>query len=83
MDHIDRAFAVNLQKRACGQHSEATVLNDVGADPRPLVPLNGLAVELGTVEFTSCGIAVTLKGDDADVPARSAAPGGGDQHLRR
>jgi hypothetical protein len=71
VDHIDRAFTVNAEQFTCGQHSEATVLNDVGADPRPLVPLNGLAVELGTVELTSCGIAVALQGDDADVP-----PGG-------
>jgi hypothetical protein len=36
-----------------------------------LVPLNGLAVELSAVELASCGIALALQGDDADVP-----PGG-------
>jgi hypothetical protein len=46
------------------------------------VPLNGLAVELGTVELTSCGIAVTLKGDDADVPAGGDGGAGGAANAR-
>ena len=77
VDDVDRMIAVNAEQLACGQHSEATVLNHVGADPSPLVALNGLAVELGTVEFTSCGIAVTLKGDDADLPAGGDGGAGG------
>ena len=68
MDDVDRMIAVDAEQFTSGQHSEATVLNHVGADPRPLVPLNGLAVELGAVELTSCGIAVALQGDDADPP---------------
>jgi hypothetical protein len=82
VNHINRALAVNLQKRACGQHSEATVLNDVGADPRPLISLNGLAVELGTVELASCGIAVALQGDNADVPAGGDRGAGGAANAR-
>jgi hypothetical protein len=69
--HINEALAVNAEKFTSGQRSEATVLNNVGADPRPLMSLNRLPVELGAVEFATCGIAVALERDDADVP-----PGG-------
>ena len=82
VDDVDRMIAVDAEQLACGQHSEATVLNHVGADPRPLVPLNGLAVELGTVEFTSCGIAVALQGDDADPPTGGNRGAGGAANAR-
>jgi hypothetical protein len=75
--HINPALAVNAEKFSRGQDGEATVLNDVGADPRPLVSLNGLAVELGAVELTSCRIAVALQGDDADLPPGSDRGAGG------
>jgi hypothetical protein len=71
MDHIDRMLAVNAEKFSRGQHGEATILNDVGADPRPLVSLNGLAIELGAVQLTSCRIAVALQRDNADLPPGS------------
>jgi hypothetical protein len=77
MDHIDSVLAVNAEKFSRGQDGEAAVLNDVGADPRPLVPLYGLPVELGAVELTSCRITVALQGDDADVPAGSDRGAGG------
>jgi hypothetical protein len=68
MDNVDRMLAVNAQQLACGQHSEATVLHNVGADPRPLMSLNRLAVELCAIELATSRIAITLKGDDADPP---------------
>jgi hypothetical protein len=82
VNDVDRMIAVDAEQLARGQHSEATVLNDVGADPRPLMSLNGLAVELGAVEFASCGIAVALQGDDADVPAGGNRGAGGAANAR-
>ena len=61
MDHINRAFAINAKQLARCHHREAAVFNHVGADPRPLMPLNGLSVELGAVELASCGVTVTLE----------------------
>jgi hypothetical protein len=75
--HIDSVLAVNAEKFSRSQDGEAAVLNDVGADPRPLVPLYGLPVELGAVELTSCRITVALQGDDADVPAGGDRGSGG------
>jgi hypothetical protein len=82
VDDVDRMIAVDAEQLTSGQHSESPVLNDVGADARPLMPLNGLAVELGTVELTSCGIAVALQGDDADVPAGGNRGAGGAANAR-
>jgi hypothetical protein len=61
MDHINRAFAINAKQLARRHHREAAVFNHVGADPRPLMPLNGLSVELGAIKFATRRIAVTLE----------------------
>jgi hypothetical protein len=82
MDHINRAFAINAKQLARCQYRKAAVLNDVGADPRPLMPLNGLSVELGAVELTACGITVALQGDDAHVPAGGDRGAGGATNAR-
>ena len=82
VNHSDRPLAINAEKFPSGQHSDATILHNIGADPRPLMSLNGLAVELGAVEFTSCGIAVALQGDDADVPAGGNRGAGGAANAR-
>jgi hypothetical protein len=44
--------------------------------------LNGLSIELGAVEFASCGIAVALQGDNADVPAGGDRSAGGATNAR-
>jgi hypothetical protein len=44
--------------------------------------LDWLAVELGTIEFASCGIAVALQGDDADMPAGGDRGAGGATNAR-
>ena len=75
--HIDWALAINAEKFSRGQNGEATVLDNVGADPRPLVTLHRLAVELRAVELATSRIAITLKGDDADVPAGGNRSAGG------
>jgi hypothetical protein len=75
--HIDWALAVNAEKFSRGQHGEASVLHDVGTDPRSLMALDWLAVELRAIELAVSRIAVTLQGDDADVPAGGDRGSGG------
>jgi hypothetical protein len=47
-----------------------------------LVSLDRLAVELGTVKFATSRIAVTLEGDDADMPASGDRGAGGATNAR-
>ena len=82
VDHINRSLTVNAEQFACGQHGEAAVLNHVGADPGPLVPLDRLSVELSAVKLAPCRITVTLKGDDADVPPSGDRGAGGPPDAR-
>ena len=77
MDHIDRLCAINAEQFACGQNGESAVLNDVGADPRPLMALDWLAVELRPIKLATSRIAVTLQGDDADPPSGGNGGAGG------
>ena len=53
MDNVDGMLAVDAQQLTCGKDRESTVLHDVGADPRPLMSLNWLAVELCTIELAT------------------------------
>jgi hypothetical protein len=82
MDYINRAFAINAKQLARCHHREAAVLNDVGADSRPLISLDRLAVELGAIKFATNKIAVTLEGDDADMPAGGNGGTGGATDAR-
>jgi hypothetical protein len=77
MDHIDRLFAINAEQFACGQNGESAVLDDVGANPRPLMALDWLAVELRPIKLATSRIAVTLQGDDADPPSGGNGGAGG------
>jgi hypothetical protein len=47
-----------------------------------LVSLDRLAVELGTIKFATSRIAVTLEGDDADMPAGGNGGAGGATDAR-
>jgi hypothetical protein len=82
VNHIDPSLAVNAEEFAGGEHSKPPVLNHVGADPRSLVALDWLTVELGPIEFASCRIAVALQADDADVPAGGDCGAGGATNAR-
>ena len=77
MDDVDRMIAVDAEQLTSGQHSESPVLNDVGADPRPLMALDWLAVELRPIKLATSRIAVTLQGDDADPPSGGNDGAGG------
>jgi hypothetical protein len=82
MDDVDRMIAVDAEQLACSEYGKTAVLHDVGADPRSLMALDWLTVELGSIEFATSWIAVTLQGDDAHVPAGGDRGAGGATNAR-
>ena len=68
--HVDPLRSIDAQELARGERGEPPVLEHVGADPRPLVPSDGQAVDPCTIQLAPGGVSLTLQGDDTDAPAR-------------